>query len=90
MAWPQKILSQIENVRLQHDEAEEHFQKIQLVDQSNFQERLDSLEVWASNICSPVVLCTHFNILITAGKCLFESYFVCVCFRCWLQALLPT
>ncbi|XP_046731532.1 dynein axonemal heavy chain 1 [Silurus meridionalis] len=45
MAWPHKILSQIETVQQQHKEDEERFQKIQLVDQSNFQEHLDSLEV---------------------------------------------
>ncbi|MCJ8744212.1 hypothetical protein PDJAM_G00116030 [Pangasius djambal] len=45
MAWPHKILGQIESMRLQHEEDEERFQKIQLVDQSNFQERLDSLEM---------------------------------------------
>lgn len=55
MAWPHKILSQIENVRIQHEEDEERFQKIQLVDQSNFQERLDSLEVTPCTR-SPVVL----------------------------------
>lgn len=59
MAWPHKILSQIENVRQQHEEDEERFKKIQMVDESNFQERLDSLEVSASNICSPVVLYSY-------------------------------
>lgn len=51
MAWPHKILSQIENVRQQHQEDEERFRKIQLNDQTNFEERLDSLEVRASSTC---------------------------------------
>ncbi|XP_027011591.1 dynein axonemal heavy chain 1 isoform X2 [Tachysurus fulvidraco] len=45
VAWPHKILSQIEGVRIQHEEGEERFLKIQLIDQSNLQERLESLEM---------------------------------------------
>ncbi|KAL6464354.1 hypothetical protein MHYP_G00266710 [Metynnis hypsauchen] len=45
MAWPHKILTQMENVQMQHVEDEERFHKIQLVDQSNFQERLESLQM---------------------------------------------
>ncbi|XP_060766195.1 dynein axonemal heavy chain 1 [Neoarius graeffei] len=45
MAWPNKILDQIEKVRVQHEEDEDRFQKIQLVDQSDFLERLDSLQM---------------------------------------------
>lgn len=38
----------MEAVAARHDEDEERFHKIQLVDQNNFQERLDSLQVsWA-------------------------------------------
>lgn len=80
VAWPHKILSQIENVRLQHEEDEERFQKIQMVDQSNFQERLDSLEVRASNTCSPVVLYTRFKYLLQQGKALLRvTLLKCVC-----------
>lgn len=64
MAWPHKILSQIENVCIQHEEDEKRFQKVQMVDQSNFQERLDSLEVRAFNICSPAILCTRTKFLV--------------------------
>lgn len=52
MAWPHKILGQIENVQQQHEEDEERFLKIQMVDQSNFQERLESLEVRDSSLYS--------------------------------------
>ncbi|KAI4880923.1 hypothetical protein NFI96_025448, partial [Prochilodus magdalenae] len=45
MAWPHKILTQMENMRIQHEDDEERFHKIQLVDQNNFQERLDSLQM---------------------------------------------
>ncbi|KAL7843672.1 hypothetical protein AOLI_G00251840 [Acnodon oligacanthus] len=45
MAWPHKILTQMENVQMQHVEDEERFHKIQLVDQNNFQERLESLQM---------------------------------------------
>ncbi|XP_066527086.1 dynein axonemal heavy chain 1 [Hoplias malabaricus] len=45
MAWPHKILTQMENIQIQQEEDEKRFHKIQLVDQSNFQERLDSLQM---------------------------------------------
>lgn len=45
MAWPHKIEKQMETVAAQQEEDEERFHKIQLVDQSNFQDRLDSLQV---------------------------------------------
>lgn len=44
-SWPSKILGQIEMVRQQHIEDEEKFRKIQLVDQNNFQEKLEGLQV---------------------------------------------
>lgn len=56
MAWPHKILTQMENVQIQHEEDEERFHKIQLVDQNNFQEHLESLEVSAS-LSTPRVIC---------------------------------
>lgn len=43
--WPAKILGQIELVRQQHLEDEEKFRKIQLMDQNNFQEKLEGLQV---------------------------------------------
>lgn len=43
--WPAKILGQIELVRQQHLEDEEKFHKIQLMDQNNFQEKLEGLQV---------------------------------------------
>lgn len=44
-AWPCKILNQMETVRTQTAEDEERFLKIQLVDQNNFMERLNILQV---------------------------------------------
>ncbi|XP_008850074.1 dynein heavy chain 1, axonemal [Nannospalax galili] len=43
--WPSKILGQIENVQQQHTEDEEKFHKIQLMDQNNFQEKLEGLQL---------------------------------------------
>lgn len=43
--WPSKILGQIELVRQQHMEEEEKFHKIQIMDQNNFQEKLEGLQV---------------------------------------------
>uniref|UniRef100_A0A8C4M1C9 Dynein axonemal heavy chain 1 n=1 Tax=Equus asinus TaxID=9793 RepID=A0A8C4M1C9_EQUAS len=43
--WPSKILGQIEMVRQQHLEDEEKFHKIQTMDQSNFQEKLEGLQL---------------------------------------------
>lgn len=43
--WPSKILGQIEMVRQQHIEDEEKFRKIQIMDQNNFQEKLEGLQV---------------------------------------------
>ncbi|XP_034631618.1 dynein heavy chain 1, axonemal-like [Trachemys scripta elegans] len=43
--WPLKIATQTEMIRQQHLEDEERFRKIQLMDQNNFLERLDGLQV---------------------------------------------
>lgn len=43
--WPSKILGQIEMVQQQHTEDEEKFHKIQIMDQNNFQEKLEGLQV---------------------------------------------
>nr|XP_034961987.1 dynein heavy chain 1, axonemal isoform X3 [Zootoca vivipara] len=43
--WPHKITTQIELIRQQHIEDEERFRKIQLMDQTNFLERLDGLQI---------------------------------------------
>ncbi|XP_053785531.1 dynein axonemal heavy chain 1 isoform X3 [Desmodus rotundus] len=43
--WPSKILGQIEMVRQQHMEDEEKFHKIQVMDQNNFQEKLEGLQL---------------------------------------------
>ncbi|XP_035245196.1 dynein heavy chain 1, axonemal isoform X1 [Anguilla anguilla] len=45
VGWPYKVLTQMEAVKIQHEEDEERFHKIQQVDQNNFQERLDSLQM---------------------------------------------
>ncbi|XP_074517159.1 dynein axonemal heavy chain 1 [Sebastes fasciatus] len=42
---PQRIISQIEAVAVQHVEDEEHFHKIQLVDQNNLEEQITSLKM---------------------------------------------
>ncbi|XP_060621830.2 dynein axonemal heavy chain 1 [Anolis sagrei] len=43
--WPFKLTSQIEQIRQQHIEDEDRFRKIQLMDQTNFLERLDGLQL---------------------------------------------
>ncbi|XP_029774824.1 dynein heavy chain 1, axonemal isoform X2 [Suricata suricatta] len=43
--WPSKILGQIEMVRQQHIEDEAKFHKIQIMDQNNFQEKLEGLQL---------------------------------------------
>uniref|UniRef100_A0A8C9DGR4 Dynein axonemal heavy chain 1 n=1 Tax=Prolemur simus TaxID=1328070 RepID=A0A8C9DGR4_PROSS len=43
--WPSKILGQIEMVQHQHVEDEEKFRKIQIMDQNNFQEKLEGLQL---------------------------------------------
>ncbi|KAJ8259834.1 hypothetical protein GJAV_G00174010 [Gymnothorax javanicus] len=45
IGWPHKLLTQIEAVKVQHEEDQERFQVIQQVDQTNLQERLDSLQM---------------------------------------------
>lgn len=45
VAWPQRIISQVEATTVQHEEDEERFHKIQLSDQDNFGEHLDALKV---------------------------------------------
>uniref|UniRef100_A0A8C5ZKT2 Dynein axonemal heavy chain 1 n=1 Tax=Marmota marmota marmota TaxID=9994 RepID=A0A8C5ZKT2_MARMA len=43
--WPSKILGQLEMVQQQHIEEEEKFHKIQVMDQNNFQEKLEGLQL---------------------------------------------
>lgn len=45
VAWPQKILTQIDAVTVQHQSDEERLHKILLADQNNFQESVYSLQV---------------------------------------------
>ncbi|XP_066453022.1 dynein axonemal heavy chain 1 isoform X2 [Eleutherodactylus coqui] len=45
IAWPHKILTTMETIREQHLEDEERFRKIQVMDQNNFLERLDTLQM---------------------------------------------
>ena len=42
---PQKIISELDDVAIEHEEDEKRFQKIQLADQSNFEDHLDALQV---------------------------------------------
>ncbi|XP_065809855.1 uncharacterized protein [Labrus bergylta] len=51
IGWPQRIISQMEVAGIQNVEDEERFRNIQLVDQNNFEEHLDSLQgPWVENI----------------------------------------
>nr|XP_009665828.1 PREDICTED: dynein heavy chain 1, axonemal [Struthio camelus australis] len=43
--WPLKIIMQTKSIQLQHLEEEEKFHKIQLMDQNNFQERLEGMQL---------------------------------------------
>ncbi|KAM7402690.1 hypothetical protein PAMP_017906 [Pampus punctatissimus] len=45
IGYPQRIISQMEAAAVQHVEDEERFHKIQLVDQNNFEEHLNSLQL---------------------------------------------
>ncbi|XP_064422227.1 dynein axonemal heavy chain 1 [Latimeria chalumnae] len=45
IGWSHKITTQIDTLVTQHEEDEERFRKIQLFDQNNFQERLDTLQL---------------------------------------------
>ncbi|XP_041081390.1 dynein heavy chain 1, axonemal [Polyodon spathula] len=45
VGWPGKIDKQIESIQLQHEEDEERFNKIQAVDQSNFNEKLETMQM---------------------------------------------
>uniref|UniRef100_A0A3Q3E168 Dynein, axonemal, heavy chain 1 n=1 Tax=Labrus bergylta TaxID=56723 RepID=A0A3Q3E168_9LABR len=45
IGWPQRIISQVEVAGIQNEEDEEVFRKIQVVDQNNFEEHLDSLQM---------------------------------------------
>lgn len=45
VAWPQRIINQVEATTVQHEEDEERFHKIQLSDQDNFGENLKSMQV---------------------------------------------
>ena len=45
MGWPKKIADQVEATELQLEEDEKKFQKNLQNDQSNFDDRLDTIEV---------------------------------------------
>ncbi|KAM4652007.1 dynein axonemal heavy chain 1 [Discoglossus pictus] len=45
ISWPHKITTLIETIHEQQVEDEERFRKIQIMDQNNFLERLDSLQI---------------------------------------------
>ncbi|KAJ7998998.1 hypothetical protein DPEC_G00210820 [Dallia pectoralis] len=50
MAWPHRIRTQMETASAQNVEDQEGFYKIQLVDQNNFHERLDSLQMLVAGL----------------------------------------
>ncbi|XP_063282706.1 dynein axonemal heavy chain 1 [Pelobates fuscus] len=56
ISWPYKITKQTDEIKLQHSEDEEKFRKIQVMDQNNFLERLDSLQMVVA------AFSTHFDI----------------------------
>ncbi|KAM4722817.1 dynein axonemal heavy chain 1 [Rhinophrynus dorsalis] len=45
VSWPQKITTLMDTIQEQHLEEEEKFRKIQVMDQNNFLERLDTLQM---------------------------------------------
>ena len=45
IGWPHKIETQMEQTLLQLDDDEERFRKLQMSDQTNFEDRLDGLQV---------------------------------------------
>ena len=49
MGWPYKIEQQMEQTEAQLEEDEERFRKLQLQDQANFNDRLDTLFVSSVN-----------------------------------------
>jgi len=46
VGWPHKIEVQMEQTYLQLEEDEERFRKLQLTDQANFNDKLDTLSVF--------------------------------------------
>ncbi|XP_030276430.1 dynein heavy chain 1, axonemal [Sparus aurata] len=54
IGWPQKIIGQMEAAAVQHVEDEENFHKIQLVDQNNFEDRLESLKMLVAGFTSHI------------------------------------
>ncbi|XP_066555780.1 dynein axonemal heavy chain 1 [Amia ocellicauda] len=52
VAWPHKVLDQLESTAAQHEQDEQRFHQIQLVDQNNFQERLDTLQMLVAGFSS--------------------------------------
>lgn len=57
MGWPYKIEQQMEQTVAQLEEDEERFRKLQLQDQANFNDRLDTLFVSMMSLLSLTV--TH-------------------------------
>lgn len=44
--WPQMVINQMEAVTIQHEQDEERFNKIQITDNRNFEEQLNTLQVF--------------------------------------------
>lgn len=61
MAWPHKILTQMETVSAQHVDDEERFDKIQVADQNSFLERLSVLEVRFAQLPQSQKITEHYN-----------------------------
>ena len=45
IGWPKKLEDQMESTYKQLEELEEHFHKLQLSDQNQFQDKMDTLQV---------------------------------------------
>ena len=85
LGWPRKIQDQSENCIKQLDQDEERFQKNLTNDQSAFEDRLDSLEVF-------IIVCIvyHHYVMINCGFGFFvfwrsTFYFHFQCFICWME-----
>ncbi|XP_053577059.1 dynein axonemal heavy chain 1 [Bombina bombina] len=52
ISWPNKITTLMETIREQHLDDEEKFRKIQVMDQNNFLERLDGLQIAVAGFSS--------------------------------------
>ena len=76
MGWPHKIEMQMEATLQILDDDEERFHRLQLQDQANFNDRLDTLSV-SLHAC----VCTCMRAYVCVCECVFvyECVSVCLC-----------